>query len=67
MSHVTIGPAGCVCCPTCQTPVNIEVSANHRLQAFECLQCGQIHQVTAATDRVKGPIVWLAGDLTLLN
>jgi predicted RNA-binding Zn-ribbon protein involved in translation (DUF1610 family) len=44
-------------CPTCGTPAKNEVPAK-----FECMNCGQTIQVTVATGRVKGPIVWLAGD-----
>ena len=44
-------------CPTCGTPAKNEVPAK-----FECMNCGQTIQATVATGRVKGPIVWLAGD-----
>jgi Zn ribbon nucleic-acid-binding protein len=58
MAHVPTRPVECVRCPICQTATRIEIPADSNLQAFECLKCGQ---VTVATDRVKGPIVWLAG------
>lgn len=57
MPHVPTGPVECIRCPICQTAARIEVPAE-----FECLKCGQINQVRVATDHVKGPIVWLAGD-----
>lgn len=50
-------PVEFIRCPICKTPVRIEVPAK-----FECLKCGQINQVTVTTDRVTGPIVWLAGN-----
>jgi len=59
MSHEPTATAlvECIRCPVCQTPVRLEVPAQ-----FECLKCGQINRIALATDRVTGPIVWLAGN-----
>jgi hypothetical protein len=58
MCDTPIGPVECIRCPICKTRPSIEFPAK-----FECLKCAQINQVTVRTDRMKGPIVWLAGDL----
>jgi transcription elongation factor Elf1 len=47
-------------CPICGTSAKIEIPPK-----FECLNCGRTNEVTVATDRVTGPIVWLAGDSKL--
>ena len=50
-------PAEGLRCVLCGTLAKIEVPSK-----FECPNCGQINQIGVAIDRVKGPIVWLAGD-----
>jgi hypothetical protein len=58
MSHKPTATAivECIRCLKCRRPMKIEILAR-----FECSKCGQVNQVTVATDRVTGPIVWLAG------
>ena len=60
MSPSQIGPEKSIPCPICRMPTRIEAPAK-----FECLNCQRTIQVTVATDRVKGPIVWLAGNSSL--
>jgi predicted RNA-binding Zn-ribbon protein involved in translation (DUF1610 family) len=52
-----VHPVKSLRCVMCGNSAKIEVASK-----FECSNCGQVNQIGVAIDRVKGPIVWLAGD-----
>ena len=44
-------------CELCGRGAKIDVPSQ-----FACSNCGQVNQIGILTERLKGPIVWLAGD-----
>jgi hypothetical protein len=47
-------------CPICGTPEKIKVPS-----IFECSKCHNVTEVAFGTDRMTGPVVWLAGNSQL--
>lgn len=58
----TARPVKSLRCVMCGSSAQIEVPSK-----FECSNCGRVNQIGVAADRVKGPIVWLAGDSKTLD